>query len=288
MRFIYNSLNGIPDHSAAFLRKKLDEFTGLSMLRDKLAICLYFMSDLSDEEHHLSNIETNLRKLYDEQYINDIVDFQSSNLRGVTNKDKNKPSNSRMFTHIEIESLQQGHWKNSELGNQRAQLVLSQLGIRILSGCEWEGYEDIENDIQSEQQIYNILEREGAEDYGTTQTRRRRGQGDFRADLVDAYSGKCCICGENCVELLEAAHIQEYIDERSNNVCNGLLLRVDFHKLYDRNLMYIDEYYVVHISQLIDNQEYRKFHGNRISIPINHTDHPNIEALRLREHIFRR
>src|SRR5258708_30247438 len=38
---------------------------------------------------------------------------------------------------------------------------------------------------------------------------------------------------EAVVELLEAAHIQPYVDERSNHPQNGLCLRVDLHRLFD-------------------------------------------------------
>ena len=115
----------------------------------------------------------------------------------------------------------------------------------------------------------------------------RKGQGNFRAIITTAYSNKCCITSETTPELLEAAHIQPYFDENSNHVKNGLLLRVDLHKLYDNGLLYIDESFKIHISPEVKSEYYRKLNGTKIRLPENNNLHPSKEALKSKKFEFR-
>ena len=80
-------------------------------------------------------------------------------------------------------------------------------------------------------------------------------------------------------ELLQAAHIQDYINKESNHVQNGLLLRIDLHKLFDNGLLYIDDEYKVHISPLIESEDYRKYEGQRIALPVQESCWPSLTAL---------
>lgn len=115
----------------------------------------------------------------------------------------------------------------------------------------------------------------------------RKGQGLFRAQLTEAYSNKCCISNESTVELLEAAHIQPYVDENSNHIKNGLLLRVDFHKMYDNGLMYINDKFKIYISPQVKSEYYQSFNGKRINLPINESFYPSKKALKSRKFEYR-
>lgn len=115
----------------------------------------------------------------------------------------------------------------------------------------------------------------------------RNGQSIFKGRILKAYNNKCCITGESIPELLEAAHIQEYRNSSSNHTQNGLLLRIDIHRLFDNNLIFIDRDYTIHISSQIENEYYRKYHGKIISIPTLEIDYPSKEALELRRNEFR-
>ena len=55
------------------------------------------------------------------------------------------------------------------------------------------------------------------------------------------YEFKCCICGLNVPELLEAAHIRSWAEDINNrlNPENGVALCVLHHKAYDRGLIKI-------------------------------------------------
>lgn len=115
----------------------------------------------------------------------------------------------------------------------------------------------------------------------------RKGQGNFKAKLTSTYSNKCCVTGETTPELIEAAHIQPYIDEKSNHVKNGLLLRIDIHKLFDNGLMYIDEDFKIHISPQVKSDYYQNLDGSQIELPKNENFFPSKEALKSREFEFR-
>lgn len=116
----------------------------------------------------------------------------------------------------------------------------------------------------------------------TTETTCREGQSEFRQAVSAAYNYRCCITNDSCSDLLEAAHIQSYISRDSNHVQNGLLLRVDFHKMFDSGLMAIDSNYCVKVSSLVMSEYYQSFNGKRISLPNNVDQYPSKEALKLK------
>ncbi len=115
----------------------------------------------------------------------------------------------------------------------------------------------------------------------------REGQSKFKSELLKAYNNKCCISENDIPELLEAAHIQEYKNIESNHVQNGLLMRVDIHRLYDNKLIAVDDEYIIHVSNLILDKEYRSFHGRKISLPKDPDNYPCKDALRLYREEFR-
>ena len=67
--------------------------------------------------------------------------------------------------------------------------------------------------------------------------RPRLGQSSFRVLVTDAYQRRCAITGEKTLVALEAAHIVPYSGEGWHDVRNGLLLRADFHRLFDVGLV---------------------------------------------------
>jgi hypothetical protein len=67
----------------------------------------------------------------------------------------------------------------------------------------------------------------------------REGQASFRAKLIKHYGSRCMVTGETIDSIIEAAHIIPYCGPDSNRVENGLLLRVDIHRLFDQGLLTI-------------------------------------------------
>lgn len=79
---------------------------------------------------------------------------------------------------------------------------------------------------------------EPGEKYGAPVTVKPRiGQSSFRLLVTEAYQRRCAITGEKTLVALEAAHIMPYSGEGGHNVRNGLLLRADFHRLFDVGLV---------------------------------------------------
>lgn len=132
-----------------------------------------------------------------------------------------------------------------------------------------------------------IILNEGSPEYESSKVKIREGQSEFRNKLLRAYDGKCCITGDSCRELLEAAHIQEYININSNHIQNGLLMRCDFHKLFDNGLLYVDESYIIHISDLVKSDYYHRYDGMKINLPRGGGSIPSLQALRAKRDEFR-
>lgn len=95
--------------------------------------------------------------------------------------------------------------------------------------------------------------------------RKRVGQGAFRSRMLGVYRGRCAITGVDTEIVLDAAHIQPYLGPTSNHVQNGMLLRKDFHALFDAGLVTVTPDHVVRISgELLgerpDRHRYSAFH----------------------------
>lgn len=93
----------------------------------------------------------------------------------------------------------------------------------------------------------------------------RPGQGNFRAAMLERYGGECCITGCRVDALLEAAHIIPYRGDQSDDPTNGLLLRVDLHRLFDAHLVSIHPATLtVEVATSLDDDGYQALHGKRL------------------------
>jgi hypothetical protein len=107
----------------------------------------------------------------------------------------------------------------------------------------------------------------------------RKHQSAFRQEILANYAHRCCITSERVVELLEAAHIQPYIDERSNHPQNGLCLRVDLHRLFDEGLISVTSRNTVAVSDHLAGTSYAGLEGATVSLPVDVLVKPSPEAL---------
>ena len=121
--------------------------------------------------------------------------------------------------------------------------------------------------------------------YYQTMTRHRIGQGAFRILVTDAYKRRCAITGEKTLPVLEAAHVKPFSREGPNDIKNGLLLKSDFHTLFDDGYITVDKDYKINVSKKLYNdygngKYYYKFHGERlIFLPDALREHPSEEFL---------
>lgn len=109
---------------------------------------------------------------------------------------------------------------------------------------------------------------------------RRQGQPKFRADLIEAYRGRCAISNCDVIETLEAAHILPYHGPATNQLPNGLLLRGDIHTLFDLGLIAIDSSSrEVLIAAPLAQSSYADLAGSRLRDPREEAVKPSIPAI---------
>ncbi len=128
---------------------------------------------------------------------------------------------------------------------------------------------------------------QGKPGHRQTQSKNRKGQAAFRQEILRHYGYRCCVTGEAVVELLEAAHIQPYINEYSNHAQNGLCLRVDLHRLFDNGLLSINEDGTLKVSSKLSDSWYASLDGSRVSLPRAEWARPAEEALAFHRANFR-
>ncbi len=110
----------------------------------------------------------------------------------------------------------------------------------------------------------------------------RKGQSIFRQQILQNYGYQCCISGDSVEELLEAAHIQPYVDERSNHPQNGLCLRVDLHLLFDAGLITITDGLRVVVSRRLKGTSYHNLSGSKVRLPSDALLKPSASAIAYR------
>ena len=76
--------------------------------------------------------------------------------------------------------------------------------------------------------------------FTTGSVRRRKGQREFRFQLIDRFGESCAISGSQPPQVLEAAHLYSFAAEPVHKRDGGLLLRRDFHALFDANLITVN------------------------------------------------
>jgi putative restriction endonuclease len=114
----------------------------------------------------------------------------------------------------------------------------------------------------------------------------RLGQGSFRVLVTDAYHRRCALTGESTLPVLEAAHIVPYSKLGLHATNNGLLLRSDFHKLFDIGMLTVTPEHRIEVSSRIkeewfNGKAYYRLHGQELAtLPKVIADRPDPEYLR--------
>jgi hypothetical protein len=111
----------------------------------------------------------------------------------------------------------------------------------------------------------------------------RIGASPFRSALMKAYQGRCAISGSEVVQVLQAAHIIRYLGPHTDRVNNGLLLRVDLHQLFDKNLIGIDpSNRKVCVSGGLVGTEYEELANRQLAEPVASQQRPGKQRLEKR------
>jgi putative restriction endonuclease len=121
--------------------------------------------------------------------------------------------------------------------------------------------------------------------YGAEATYRPRlGQGLFRVQVLEAYQRACAVTREHSLVVLEAAHLRAYAEGGAHDVQNGLALRTDLHRLFDRGYVTVDEQMRLVVGRRLkadfDNgRSYYQLDGTALTLPVDAARRPDAAAL---------
>jgi HNH endonuclease len=113
----------------------------------------------------------------------------------------------------------------------------------------------------------------------------RLGQGTFRIAVTEAYGRACAVTGEHSLPALEAAHIRPYSEQGPHETRNGLLLRADFHRLFDEGYVTVTPEHRLEVSgrlreEFENGKSYYPFHGASLRGTLTAEDLPDASYLR--------
>lgn len=166
---------------------------------------------------------------------------------------------------VALTRLIEGNEPSSELGQELLQI--------------WQRLEQNESGL-SDEQYFNPDDIKDERIKSKREVVTRPGQRKFKSELMKAYGGCCSITGCSVEAVLQAAHIIPYLGTQTDHPSNGLLLRVDIHKLFDSYYLSINpETNKVEISPVLKNTYYEKLAGQPLRLPKSKTERPNQKAL---------
>lgn len=132
----------------------------------------------------------------------------------------------------------------------------------------------------------NLLEGEMGPRYGKpTLLRPRLGQQTFRIAVLDAYGRSCAVTTEHSLPALEASHIQPYSVGGPHEVGNGILLRADLHRLFDKGYVTVTPDLRLVVSRRLreefsNGKSYYPLDGEQVRVPATSKHRPSTELLR--------
>lgn len=114
--------------------------------------------------------------------------------------------------------------------------------------------------------------------------RPRLGQGAFRSAVTDAYSRACAVTQEHSLPALDAIHIRAYQKDGPHEIPNGILLRSDLHRLFDKGYLTVTPDHRLNVSSRLrddysNGRSYYPHHGDVIRLPSNAKLRPAAEFL---------
>jgi hypothetical protein len=109
--------------------------------------------------------------------------------------------------------------------------------------------------------------------------RRRRGQRVFRFEMLKRYGERCAFSGIQPPQVLEAAHLYSYAVRAEHLRDGGLLLRRDYHALFDAKLIAVNPASLkIEIApRLFDYPSYRKLDG--LTLKVEADQRPSLDLL---------
>jgi len=101
-------------------------------------------------------------------------------------------------------------------------------------------------------------------------TRRRIGQRKFRFSMMERFGENCAFSGPQPPQVLEAAHLYSFSERPTHEHDGGLLLRRDFHALFDAKLLAIHpKKWTVEVAPEISRfPTYARLQGSELQVPM--------------------
>jgi putative restriction endonuclease len=121
----------------------------------------------------------------------------------------------------------------------------------------------------------------------------RLGQATFRIAVLEAYGRCCAVTGEHSLPAIEAAHIRSYAHDGPHEICNGILLRADLHRLFDTGYITVTPELHLQVSPRLreeykNGRSYYPLHGSRLQVPSIELHRPEKKFLEWHNHqVFR-
>src|SRR3989338_625065 len=137
---------------------------------------------------------------------------------------------------------------------------------------------------KSEEQLTTIVAESKARYGPPVVVLQRYGQGTFRILVTEAYSHQCAVTGERTLPALEAAHIKPFGQQGPHRVDNGIFLRSDLHRLFDRGYVTVTTDHRLEVSRRIreefeNGRDYYALRHRQIAIPGDQQARPAKEFL---------
>lgn len=110
----------------------------------------------------------------------------------------------------------------------------------------------------------------------------REGAAAFRNDLKQVWDGACAVTGCTEAAALDAAHIYPYGGPQTNDARNGLLLRADIHRLFDRFQLTLVQGVAgleARIGANVRDTQYRGLDRARVRAPVDPDRGPDLRLL---------
>lgn len=169
-------------------------------------------------------------------------------------------------------------WAKSGIQQGKTYAMDSGEGARLLQQCVERA--QLDNRYWNVERIAESPARYGA----PVEIRPRLGQGLFSLAVRDAYNSACAVTGEHSSPVLEAAHIIPYAKGGEHHVSNGLLLRSDLHRLYDRGYVTVTPDYEFKVGKRLredfnNGRSYYSLSGTKIALPADAALRPSRERL---------
>lgn len=185
---------------------------------------------------------------------------------------------------------QPSDWRDRTVSSQSYDLTAGE-GRRIWEQC----LERAPARLRQQPHVLPLVAGPTAARYGAPQiVAPRLGQGTFRVGVTDAYERSCAVTGEHSLPALEAAHIRSYASDGPHEVRNGVLLRADLHRLFDKGYVTVTPDLRLEVSGRLhadyrNGRSYYPFHGRRLRPPRLERDLPATEYLAWHnEHVYLR